>query len=570
MTFTSLSPLAVTAGILGLAGVLYLLQRLRVRHREIDVVTTLFWREAVQETRARVLVRRFRHPFAYLLVLLIASLLWFAFAEPKRGAEAGTHYVCLLDVSAGMGHGNRFAQTTARLVEVVDELPIERRRVLACGESARTLLAPGEETLLLEARLEGLAPRAAPASLFPTIERLLGSAVGETTVLVFGDAPLEEARFERLPGGTVQRVATGDDEREENRGITALGVSPAASGAWDAVDVLVELTGDELESRGEISVRLDGEAISQAAEPVRSNERGRTLLFRDVPARGQRLEVTLVVSAGGGDGLALDDSAAIRLPDRPLLRVGFSSSLDAALRPALEADPAVVIVDTDAELFLARAGEAIPAGVPVLRFVPSALQTESFLVTYDDDRDSEAVLFEVVGALGLEEIDSTGLAEAAERPITLGARPGAIREVAVWEELLGEGFDFVDSRSFPLFVARCLRWLSDTGALRSWAVAGEAFPESGAFTTADGRHIDPVGAAFTPPLAGDYSSSESGEAVAVALLSLDATEARALDGLDDPTAGVDGGGLDPVTWLLLLAGVLLVVEWALVRTGRMP
>ena len=39
---------------------------------------------------------------------------------------------------------------SARLVEVVDELPIERRRVLACGESVRTLLAPGEEAAWLE------------------------------------------------------------------------------------------------------------------------------------------------------------------------------------------------------------------------------------------------------------------------------------------------------------------------------------------------------------------------------------------------------------------------------------
>jgi len=80
MSFTTLSPLSIALGLVGLAGVLYLLQRLRVRHREIDVVTTLFWREALQETRARVLVRRFRHPLAYAFVLAIAALLWLAFA----------------------------------------------------------------------------------------------------------------------------------------------------------------------------------------------------------------------------------------------------------------------------------------------------------------------------------------------------------------------------------------------------------------------------------------------------------------------------------------------------------
>ncbi len=566
MSFTFLTPLAVTAGILGLAGVLYLLQRLRVRHRELDVVTTLFWREAVQETRARVLVRRFRHPLAYLLILFSASLLWLAFAGPKRGAEAARQFVCLLDASAGMGHGNRFEQAKARLIEVVDELPAEGRQVLCCGESVRTLLAPGEETLLLEARLEGLAPRPAPASLRPAIERLVETVGEETTILVFGDAPLDQ-----LPSTFgVQRVATGDDEREENRGITALGVSPAASGAWDVVDVLVELTGDKLETRGEVSVRLDGEAVALSAETIRSSERARALLFRDVPARGQRFEVTLEVSLGGGDGFGLDDRAVILLPDRPLLRVGLATTLDEVLRPVLEADPAVVLVDEDADVMIARGEETIPAGLPALRFVPAEQQTESFLVTFaDEERSADEVLFDVVGALGLEEIDSTGLAEAAERPITLGARAGTAREVAVWEELIGAGFDFVDSRSFPLFVARSLRWLKESGELRSWAVAGEALPMTAAFEGEDGTRLDPVGASFTPPVAGNYTA-ESGERVAVSLCSVEATEARPLEGIADPADGVDGGSLDPVTWLLLLAGVLLLVEWVLVRTGRMP
>ncbi len=46
MSFGNLGAPLVIAGLLGLAGVLYLLQRLRVRHRELTVVTTLFWLES--------------------------------------------------------------------------------------------------------------------------------------------------------------------------------------------------------------------------------------------------------------------------------------------------------------------------------------------------------------------------------------------------------------------------------------------------------------------------------------------------------------------------------------------
>lgn len=567
MSFTFLSPLSVALGLAGLAGVLFLLQRLRVRHREVDVVTTLFWREAVLETRARVLVRRFRHPLAYLLLLAIASLLWLALAGPKRAASGERQYVCLLDASAGMGHGRRFEEAAARVVEVADELPAERRRVLSCGESTRTLLAPGEETLLLEARLEGVAPSAAPASLASAIEDLAAQD-GETTVFVFGDAPLDEARLALLPESVVvERVELGGAGlRAGNRGITALGVSPAASGSWDAVDVLVELSGYDLAAHGELGVRLDGEGVALSAETTREGERTRTLLFHDVPARGQRFEVSL----DGGDDLALDDRAAIRLPDRPLLRVGLSASLDGVLRSVLEADPATVIVDGDADVYLAREGDAVPDGAPALRFVPLTEQDESFLVTFAEQREPEGVLFDLVGALGLEEIDPTALAEAARRPITLGARRGDAREVAVWAELLGEEYDFTDSRRFPLFIARCLRWLTDAEALRPWASAGEALRGTGVvFATAEGRQLDPVGVSFTPPVAGDYLS-ESGEELTAALASREATLARPLEGLSDPTSDVDGDGADWVTWLLALAGVLLLAEWALVRAGRMP
>ena len=58
MSFANLSGLGVVLGVAGLAGALFLLQRLRVRYQPKRVVTTLFWKEALEEARARVLVRR--------------------------------------------------------------------------------------------------------------------------------------------------------------------------------------------------------------------------------------------------------------------------------------------------------------------------------------------------------------------------------------------------------------------------------------------------------------------------------------------------------------------------------
>ena len=52
MSFTFLSTAAVLGGIGVLAVLLGILHRLRVQHREVEVVRTLFWQAAVEETRA--------------------------------------------------------------------------------------------------------------------------------------------------------------------------------------------------------------------------------------------------------------------------------------------------------------------------------------------------------------------------------------------------------------------------------------------------------------------------------------------------------------------------------------
>ena len=119
MNLTSIPWGAALAGWAAIAGGLYLLQRLRVQHREVEVPTTLFWREAVEETRARVLVRRFRHPWAYLLLLAIGSLLWFAAAGLRSEQSADQQWLLVVDGSAGMGHGDRFAESIALLQEEV-------------------------------------------------------------------------------------------------------------------------------------------------------------------------------------------------------------------------------------------------------------------------------------------------------------------------------------------------------------------------------------------------------------------------------------------------------------------
>ena len=99
MTFSLFSTLATLIGIGVIALGLALLQYLRVQHREIEVVSTLFWQAAVKETRARVFVQKFRHWPAWLLLVLIASLLWILLAGPSWNSSDQMQHVVLLDGS---------------------------------------------------------------------------------------------------------------------------------------------------------------------------------------------------------------------------------------------------------------------------------------------------------------------------------------------------------------------------------------------------------------------------------------------------------------------------------------
>ncbi len=561
MSFANLAPIWVATGLLALAAGLYLLQRLRVRHRDLVVPSTLFWREAVEEARARVLVRRFRHPLAYLLVLLIGGLLWLGVAGPVTAADDGADHVLLLDGSAGMARGDRFARALGALRGEVAARPRAHTTVLACGARTRTVLLPGEHPELLERRLQGLRPEPCPATVDGVLRQLLlQKGARDLHVAVVGGAPREGA-LDLLPAGVrvaVLPLPQGDDGR--NTGITALGVAEAASGAYDLVDVLLELRGDA--TGAAVQLRLDGAPV-QATALAEERADARLLRFADLPARGQLLQVTLP----GGDALDLDDRAELRLPLRRPFRVALAPDVDGPVAAALRCDPAVVLDQQPADLVVRHAGDPFGGDLPALELAPAAQQEHAFLLRHDAVDDSAVVLREALGRLGLQQIDAMELAQAAARPISVGAEPGPVRAVRVWSELCTDRFDFARSRALPLFVARAVRWLGGEVPLLPHATAGEALPAwPGAFQDAAGVRLDPAGVAFTPPQAGVYRS-ERGEVVA-ALADPAATAGVLPTGA--PPAAAAGAGFDWFTLLGLGALLLLLLEWFLYRSGRMP
>jgi hypothetical protein len=577
MSFSWLSTGVWLAGLGALATGLFLLQRLRVRHREVVVVTNLFWREAVEETRARVFVQRFRHPWAYLLILAIASLVWLAVAGPESSSSSSREHVLVLDTSASMSRGDALRLALESVKRRARELPRRTTTVISAGSHVRTLLAPGEESPLLDQRATNLVADAAPSSIERAIRSVCSAALPAdgAAIEVFGVSPIDPALLANLPKNVVVSRASVAENAAENAGITALGLSEPRSGAWSSVDLFVEVDGPAPARGAAGAVRdntatltLDGAPLAASESSSLPDGRWRAIV-RDVPARGGRVEARLARS----DALSADDTAALVLPVRPAIRVALSASVPDALRAVLAADPGVTLVAGDgaADVVVRRANEPATNAAPALVLVDESTQPAAFVLQQPAAIDPDSALRRSYEALGLDEIDSTELAARAERPIELDLVQGASRGISVWGSLFEPKFDFTATRSFPLFLARSVRWLAGDAARLGTTTVGEArFGTDAVWTDADSRHFDPAGGEAAFPRAGDVRDA-AGLAHHVSLLDTQTT-VLARDATPLPAAAVSAasGAFEPLPWIVLAALILLLVEWWLVRTERIP
>ena len=601
MSFANLPLLGVLAGIAGIAAVLFLLQLLRIRHVEVAVPTTLFWRAAAREAPVRVLRGVFRHPLAYLLVLAICTLLWLAFAGPEAHDDRTSAYrVLFLDGSAHNAAGDDYQRAVDKLKADLAGLPDGRREVIWGGARNVKLLKAGEDRLLLDRRLANLAPEAAPSALNEQLRLLSlpGVAPESLEFVVYGRAPADLTVLEGLPAGTRVSRAIDYPEGGPNRGIAALGVNPAASGRWDRVDLLVRIAGaPDAQPVDALTVQVDGQTLDDdrlrwvaddldsrsadghtqvaSAEALRASlERlgysGDVLAeIRDLPADGRTVEVRL-----GGDELALDDVARLRLPIRRVVRVALAGEVDPVIRHAIEADPGLAVATEGAAIVIRQHGDASPQGstfgdLPTLEFVPADDQATAFEVAYAGDESAELALRASIAALGLDQIDAAGLATEAGRPVGVQLRHAESPGISVWAELLVH-YNFTGSRSFPLFVSRAARWLAGEAAWHPYVAAGRPLPTASVSSLASvaDPSLDALGADYIPGAAGTVVSSRGNEAVA--LLSDAVTERRTGAPLAVSQAGGGFAGAGIVTWLILAALLLLGAEWYLYQRGLMP
>ncbi len=565
MSFAGLSAGWVLAGLAALAAVLLALQRLRVRHRELTVETTLFWQEAAEEARARVLMDRFRHPLAYLFVLLIASVLWLGVAAPRMESDDGRDHVLLLDASAGMARGTWLAASRERLLADAAWAPRDRTTVIVCAATPRTVLLPGENLLLLAQRLANVVAEACPETVTQTIRDLIHAPRSDRALAIraYGAGYSGGLRLAAQAADVDVTVFAPQSPVAANSGVTALGVADAASGAWGAVDVLVEVTSTAGNAAHAPDVTLDGAALTPSSTVALGS--GVRTVFRDVPAAGGTLTATV---PGSGDAAALDDRASVVLPARRPIVVAVPADVPRALLAALRGDPAVRLTAAHepADVTVTRdAGSTAPAIV----LVAEDAQDDAFVVVTTGAGDADTMLQAALDELALTQIDATSLATEAGRAISLGVRTGDAPQVRVWETLLTARYDLVLQRAFPAFVARAVRRIAGAAEVTPVVAVGTTLPGALApLTDPTGALLDPADGALRAVVGGPHVTA-AGTPVHVALLDTAGTTATETEAVGDGDLVLPAPP-DLVTWAALAGLVLLTAEWLLYRAGRLP
>jgi hypothetical protein len=576
MSLHGMSALGFGLGLVGLAGILALLHLLRVRHREVSVVTTLFWREALEETRARVFRRRFRHPAAWALLFLICALLWVAIAQPGFDGTRARRTVCVLDGSAAMQAGTAFPDALAQVEADVQGLPAAQTEVVLVGGTLRTLLAPGEDRLLLARRAATVQPEDAPSTVAAFLRRLAQEAGDAPIVRYYGITPLPapEPAWQALE---IQRIEPKDTVSVGAR-ITALGLAESQSGAWDRVDVLVEVQGsdDTIPPASLLRVALDGAAVSIAPVSETRPPDRRVWRYLDVPARGQHLVASIEATGQEAQRAGPGARAERDLPARRVLRVVLDAALEASLSSWIAADPACEVVSAqDAGPDVRIVASAAPPvdDLPTLWFAPGDDESAAFEIRAPESdlpAADVAVLLERLRApLALAEIDGASLATALGRAIEVRTETGPTRRVRLWQRLLEEDVGFVSSRAAPLFLSGALRWLAGLHPVRPVLAAGASVTETAGavYVDAEERPQAAVGDLFTPPVAGRYVERATGRALHASLLS---PRPASDDAVAATAAAAATAPVSLATLCILLAFALLFVEWFLLRSGRIP
>jgi Ca-activated chloride channel family protein len=315
-----LAPFALALSLLAVP--IILLYMLRLRRREVQVSSTLLWRQLLQDREANAPWQRLRRNLLLFLQLLILAALVLALARPYAEVPTLTsgRVALLLDASASMNatdvQPSRFEAARRFALELIETLSADDEvAIIRVAESAEVLINYTSD----KAQLRDALARATPSKGIPDWNAALTLAAAgaqgaeKFTILLLSDGGLPQNLNLELYG-EVQHVPFGADG--QNVAISALAT---AHDPVRGAQIYARLTnhGDQ-PAEVIFSLSLDG-ALHSAA-PYRIPENGAVdITIGELPAEFRRVQAQLTRPASSTlpDHLSLDDTAyAVYTPIR--------------------------------------------------------------------------------------------------------------------------------------------------------------------------------------------------------------------------------------------------------------
>ncbi|MCP4590900.1 MAG: VWA domain-containing protein [bacterium] len=459
----------------GCGGVLAVLHLLRVRPREVRVITTVFWAQAMEPTRARTLWHRFQHPWTYALLLLICVLLSLALAQPEPSGEQldRVHAVIVLDAGASMSapvsddDTTRFDAARAAAETEIGRLALDDRLAIVVANPHPRLIHGLDDARPLAAdALAGTELASLPAARTSAVRLAASMLRGRShpRVVLITDRPSEEEvlrdgeaeidlRVVRV-GAPVDNAAILSIVFEPDTAQPLRGSLRTRVGFWGAQPQDVQL---KIERGGGAPLLSEVQTIA----PGETHD----FTIPDLPADGDELAIHLTTD----DAVSVDNHAHLRLPLRTPVRVAFIGPVPTALRLAVEADPAVRTVMLHGDADVRVIAEPSPAEVegPALVVVNSGPQLASGLsaVPVEQSALAEGLDFEGVvcgtgSALPAAVDGAVPLLMADDRLVAALSTPDGPGRLYLAEALLSADSQAVRQPAFAVLVSRSLRLLA--------------------------------------------------------------------------------------------------------------
>lgn len=336
-----LAPLALAFSLLAVP--IILLYMLRLRRREVQVSSTLLWRQLLQDREANAPWQRLRRNLLLFLQLLILAALVLALARPYTEVPtlASGRTALLLDASASMNatdvQPSRFEAARRFALELIETLGGgDDVAIIRVAENAEVLMNYTSDRTQLRAALE----RAAPSKGVPDWNAALTLAAAgaqgaeKFTILLLSDGGLP-SNLDLALYGEVRHVPFGAEG--QNVAISALAT---ANDPVRGPQIYARLTnyGDQ-PAEVIFSLTLDGTLHSAAPYRIAPNGAVDITITDDLPPDFRRVQAQLTRPANSTlpDYLSLDDTAfAVYTPIRaeralimpagnPFLERGFAA-----------------------------------------------------------------------------------------------------------------------------------------------------------------------------------------------------------------------------------------------------